>query len=585
MVDDIDTILRDYVVPGVPGSGDYEIEKPKLRKLLKAIVATVNGGTGVVVPTYRGAWSGATTYNEGDAVEYGGSLWIADQTNTNVTPVDGADWSLFLTGGSVSDGSITDIKVASPSNPALGIGAGKLRYTPTLSSGYTHRSVADRLQERISIKDFGAIGDSNSRPLSSVTSFRNINTTGYTLVQWQAIFPHATALTDELNWCAIQAAVNFAGTFFHGALVFVPRGFYFVNKQIDVPFDYVGFDGDGLLTSVIFRTDTSYGHTVNFSKAGNAVIRGSRFTNIGLEFRGTQMVTHSHLRLRSVVDGYFANFNLESGYIGMLMLGCGMTDVIAGRVRHQYGNGGQASLMILASDVTANPIATDVHFYGFELQPLRSDFPYDYGLVVAAGDGIYFTNCHWNYASTALYINQGGTQNLSGLLFTACWFDNCEVRSVLVDGSTSAHRFNYEFLGCVFRGNAAGQVASLVELAGDTSFVNFTACEFRWSRRTCLNIGVNASFVSVSAGCKFIENNLDGDGNSAPIALYGDNATINGNTFFGVANAGAGISVVAGAVNYVITSNNLAGLINLSSGNRLIDAGGAVSKVVASNLV
>lgn len=54
---------------------------------------------------------------------------------------------------------------------------------------------------------YGAIGDGTSHPLSSVASLRSVTTTGWTLVQWQALFPLATALTQEVDFLAWQAAI------------------------------------------------------------------------------------------------------------------------------------------------------------------------------------------------------------------------------------------------------------------------------------------------------------------------------------------------------------------------------------------
>ena len=51
----------------------------------------------------------------------------------------------------------------------------------------------------ITPEQFGAIGDSISHPLS--TKFA-------TLADAQVLYPHAVALTDEIDWCAWQAAVN-----------------------------------------------------------------------------------------------------------------------------------------------------------------------------------------------------------------------------------------------------------------------------------------------------------------------------------------------------------------------------------------
>lgn len=73
----------------------------------------------------------------------------------------------------------------------------------------------------ISILGLGAIGDGVSHPLSGVTSFLGNNTTGYTLGQWQALLPSATATTNELNWAIIQSAIAAAITA-GGGTIFIP---------------------------------------------------------------------------------------------------------------------------------------------------------------------------------------------------------------------------------------------------------------------------------------------------------------------------------------------------------------------------
>lgn len=60
---------------------------------------------------FRGAWSNAANYQADDLVQSGGSVWIALQANTNVTPVAGVNWALFLPGATVADGTISRAKL------------------------------------------------------------------------------------------------------------------------------------------------------------------------------------------------------------------------------------------------------------------------------------------------------------------------------------------------------------------------------------------------------------------------------------------------------------------------------------------
>lgn len=62
------------------------------------------------------------------------------------------------------------------------------------------KSVADKLKDFICVSDFGALGGV-SRPLSSKYA---------TLAAAQVKYPHAVALTDEIDGVAIQAAINYA---------------------------------------------------------------------------------------------------------------------------------------------------------------------------------------------------------------------------------------------------------------------------------------------------------------------------------------------------------------------------------------
>lgn len=48
---------------------------------------------------WKGAWSAVTTYGIDDAVSYNGSSWIAKLANTNVTPVEGAVWTIVAEKG------------------------------------------------------------------------------------------------------------------------------------------------------------------------------------------------------------------------------------------------------------------------------------------------------------------------------------------------------------------------------------------------------------------------------------------------------------------------------------------------------
>ncbi len=71
---------------------------------------------------------------------------------------------------------------------------------------------------------YGAIQDGSSHPLSQYYA---------SLAAAQAVYPHATALTDETDWAAVQKAVNYVTTQGGGQVQFDAK-YYLINKPIMV---------------------------------------------------------------------------------------------------------------------------------------------------------------------------------------------------------------------------------------------------------------------------------------------------------------------------------------------------------------
>lgn len=105
---------------------------------------------------------------------------------------------------------ISNNALSAPAEVSLGPGGDDFSYGWVTSTGGTRLRLSQWMQEFANIPtnvvNYGAIGDGVTHPLSSVNSYLGVNTTGYTLAEWQTIFPFATSLTNELNWCAFSAA-------------------------------------------------------------------------------------------------------------------------------------------------------------------------------------------------------------------------------------------------------------------------------------------------------------------------------------------------------------------------------------------
>lgn len=99
-------------------------------------------------------------------------------------------------------------------DPALG--AGMLGFDSALSYPVGTIGQAVRaMQVGTTLEQFGAVGDGTSHPLSEFYA---------TLAEAQAVYPHAIALTDEIDWAAFQAALNTT------ARTIVLNGEYVLNR-------------------------------------------------------------------------------------------------------------------------------------------------------------------------------------------------------------------------------------------------------------------------------------------------------------------------------------------------------------------
>lgn len=185
------------------------------RRLLSAIGITSVALPAGALATGRPAWATATNVI---------ALTLADLRG--ITSPD-ADTLYYLTDPRI-EGPFRYLPGDVTSAESLGtliVGAAGARYQRIL------------LDNEIDVRWFGAIGDGANHPLSQRYS---------TLAAAQAIYPHATALTDEIDWCAIQAALNTvkaANTITKA--VRVPQGDYVINQALRAEIDDLQLRGLG----------------------------------------------------------------------------------------------------------------------------------------------------------------------------------------------------------------------------------------------------------------------------------------------------------------------------------------------------
>ncbi len=136
-------------------------------------------------------------------------------------------------------------------------------------------------------QSYGAIGDNNSHALSTITTLNGTNTTGWTLAQWQAVFPHALALSDEIDWCAIQAAVNVATSKTEGGLVVVPNtgNRYKLNRGLIINPRLVSVRGNGAVLDFT-QVTTNGSKCISFVQSSGPDYGHAKNAFNGFEIRG-----------------------------------------------------------------------------------------------------------------------------------------------------------------------------------------------------------------------------------------------------------------------------------------------------------
>lgn len=140
--------------------------------------------------------------------------------------------------------------VYSTSSTAVEDGGLVLRPTD-VGSGSPGRWLRQCNVGELNVRWYGAIGDGTSHPASGL---------GYgSLGALQAVYPHATSTSNEIDWLATEAAAlqtqvyyphsNGSGSNLHGGTVYVPYGFYYFDQAItpatNKPFFGLRFKGDG----------------------------------------------------------------------------------------------------------------------------------------------------------------------------------------------------------------------------------------------------------------------------------------------------------------------------------------------------
>jgi len=389
-------------------------------------------------------------------------------------------------------------------------------------TGAITRSYQDKAREIISVKDFGAIGDGTTHPLSERFA---------TLGAAQVVYPHAIALTDEIDWAATQAAVNYAETIAGTSSLFTatgigigfPNGVYLFDLGVTVLADGLGFYGPPGKGAMIKTTATSQNIFTVGDPAYLERLYWAEFLNLIFIATDTTATGTTAIRLNRTVNVRISNCIAFDFNIAVDSYGSSTTSFdnfyasITGRntvaaiasIRHQ-------GVDLTGSGITYSPGGgmriTDSEFLGnslhTEMMPAH--------LLIHAVDGLYVSASHFGYAVNAVQINPLGTlanNTITDVFFDSkCYFDDphdTNGRNVSIIGtvnylsaSSPGIYQNIHFDGSFFRGAENADYNVIISVQANAAFttnsrkvrnITFSDCTLSQSRLTSVIISGTAS--------------------------------------------------------------------------------------------
>ena len=413
-----------------------------------------------------------------------------------------------------------------------------LTYT---ASGGVARTVKDRLQDVISVKDFGAVGD---------------------------------GVTDDT--LAIRDAVREAkdlvlNRHYGGVSVYFPRGAYLITAPItiqetNIPSgggqNGITLVGDGATSSAIIANNPNFDYVRLLGTASRSYYGGG-IKGLGFIAKGNA-TAGAMVKLVRTIGSTIEDVQFDGGFENLLIDGC--ADLL---ISDYYGvdvsrTGGTCSSFI---KLTATEfVCSDVHMVNVQIKP--TGFVPNYSIIINGCDGIYCSNGH-QFGGLRFEPQGVGVSQATTATFWSNWyFDTAPAYNVLFIGNVTDPKDynNHRFVSCDMR-----DADRAFGVDSNTSIENIIISNSRitGSQKDGIFIpGPDTAGIVVS-GCVFNRNNLEQTTSASDLFWNTQGGVITGCLFKYGDQAGTALKIGSQAQDIVVGDCDF----SVARGTKISDSG------------
>lgn len=310
------------------------------------------------------------------------------------------------------------------------------------SVGAIDRTVESRLQDYVSVKDFGAVGDGS---------------------------------TDDT--AAINAAIsglsgqNTVGLYF-------PEGVYKVTSSINVNRSQISLVGAGM-TATVIRCHTDGVNVFDVRNAAPNAISNVVVSDMQIDIGGSVSTTSgAGIYLERAASVIINNVSLGSHQNSLQIMGCFNVIVNNSIISYASGSAGGRNGVYISKATAPYSSAQSGNIFISNMTATGGGNPLDtatpgaaYGILFDSVDGLWVNNSYFGYFDQASACGNLLNDNITGIKFDNTWLDNSRNFGLWLKGSGSGVIGMHEFVGLRMVGGPNCTYNAYIEgLWGDIHF-------------------------------------------------------------------------------------------------------------------